>query len=533
MIVFDSVFIQEIFFVLNQAFAIFYPIFEDPKAIFIYSSLQAVLYAYSWKVTGFRASLIFLAITDILMAVGLLSFPLGFPWFTETFKVVGGLSLFCQIGFYVVSPVRSIPNYFFKYSVGYKEINLHGNLLAVYYPTDEQYDSKRDELWVKEEGYFFTMLRVFRYYSMKSFPSSLFYLFIDYLRKITLGVIVDAKVAKGAGKKTLSPSAFKKESEWFRNAQFHLKNGGKGKSYDENLRHLREIIKAAGLDSKEGNHQSQILEPIIFSHGFGATRNVYSYLTKAFASTGKYIIFSLEHNDELWNRSFFPNHVFFGIMFKYLRVKRLPQMHQVVDFIYSHSSFLNPRDKVEPLFPDSQVVIDLFKLSIMGHSYGGATAILSCAHDYRINGDCLTYDPWLTPLENFRLGEDGKKISGTKLLVTMSERFPINNPDYELHEKVRSLLVRKDEALGRTYVRTLLAAGHNSCSDVVFPLELVSKMIKMIGKRATKDVAKTLMRMWMKFLEFEQMESQEEFTSKFEEELQKTNDLKHLTSFLK
>jgi pimeloyl-ACP methyl ester carboxylesterase len=49
-------------------------------------------------------------------------------------------------------------------------------------------------------------------------------------------------------------------------------------------------------------------------------------------------------------------------------------------------------------FPDN-IKLNLDKLIVAGHSFGGVTAIGASEYDKRVKA-CLTLDPWLLPIKN-------------------------------------------------------------------------------------------------------------------------------------
>jgi len=115
--------------------------------------------------------------------------------------------------------------------------------------------------------------------------------------------------------------------------------------------------------------------------------------------------------------------------------------------------------------------LDLGNLHIMGHSYGGSTAIYTGCHDSRITGHVILLDPWFYPLpDNLDLTKLKKPF-----LCVKSENFNKIQPHWnndKLMEAIWNGPTHKD-TIQKSFVCVVKNAGHNSGTDVSFltPIE--------------------------------------------------------------
>uniref|UniRef100_A0A8C5WSR2 Platelet-activating factor acetylhydrolase n=1 Tax=Laticauda laticaudata TaxID=8630 RepID=A0A8C5WSR2_LATLA len=127
---------------------------------------------------------------------------------------------------------------------------------------------------------------------------------------------------------------------------------------------------------------------IIFSHGLGAFRTMYSAICIEMASRG-FIVASVEHRDQSSSATYY---------YKEKPTagdkKNPPALHE--EWIFYRK--LKPNEN-EHLLRRQQNSIDVQKIAIMGHSFGGATVIETLSKDPRFKCG-VALDAWMLPLSD-------------------------------------------------------------------------------------------------------------------------------------
>ena len=138
---------------------------------------------------------------------------------------------------------------------------------------------------------------------------------------------------------------------------------------------------------------------LIFSHGITGSRHLHQVLFEYLASRG-YVIVAPDHSYDC-NLTIFPN----GQLADYrsditghpdsvkIRRKQINTRSRDIEFIIDQLEHIEQGSIRSQLFGN----IDLDKIAVGGHSYGGATATLSTHIDKRIKA-CLVLDSWVSPL---------------------------------------------------------------------------------------------------------------------------------------
>ena len=138
---------------------------------------------------------------------------------------------------------------------------------------------------------------------------------------------------------------------------------------------------------------------LIFSHGITGSRHLHQVLFEYLASRG-YVIVAPDHSYDC-NLTIFPN----GQLADYrsditghpdsvkIRRKQISTRSRDIEFIIDQLERIEQGSIGSQLFGN----IDLDKIAVGGHSYGGATATLSTHIDKRIKS-CLVLDSWVSPL---------------------------------------------------------------------------------------------------------------------------------------
>ncbi|XP_015739025.1 platelet-activating factor acetylhydrolase 2, cytoplasmic isoform X3 [Coturnix japonica] len=253
---------------------------------------------------------------------------------------------------------------------------------------------------------------------------------------------------------------------------------------------------------------------IIFSHGLGAFRTVYSSICMQMASWG-FVVAALEHRDSSAAMTYFCTAQ--SIQEQWIPHQRVPrgqkefyyrnnQVHhrakecaralQLFRDISSGKSIPNvlPQGFNLSVLKDS---IDLAKAAVMGHSFGGVTAVLAlvkeprfrwvalgweghkgamdtCAHPTRC---AVALDAWMFPLENVLYPEVPKPV------------LFINNEKFQTPDSVAKMK-RLSSRNSQTKIITILGSVHQSQTDFAF---LTGKLIsRVFNARGTLDPYKCL-----------------------------------------
>ena len=120
--------------------------------------------------------------------------------------------------------------------------------------------------------------------------------------------------------------------------------------------------------------------PIIFSPGLGSHRSAYSNFCTEFASRG-HIVVSLNHIEDI-KETFIEKGT--ELKTKYL-AKRVHEVRGLIDS-------LQQGHLLSEVFK-SEVPLAMEKTIVIGHSFGGATALTTALEDKRVN-DIILLDPW-------------------------------------------------------------------------------------------------------------------------------------------
>lgn len=184
---------------------------------------------------------------------------------------------------------------------------------------------------------------------------------------------------------------------------------------------------------KEKNKKLPIL---IFSHGITGSRLLHQILFESLASKG-YVVFALDHSYDA-NISIFPDSTFADYRSDLtgnpdslqIRKKQINTRAKDISFV------INKIEKIQENKVSSELnnSLDLTKISVGGHSYGGATAIYASTLDNRIVS-CLALDGWFSPLP------DEVISSGVQIPILCLGRPSWKDSDYPLnYDKLETLL---------------------------------------------------------------------------------------------
>ena len=160
-----------------------------------------------------------------------------------------------------------------------------------------------------------------------------------------------------------------------------------------------EYVKSNSFKSIPVKSSDQKLPILIFSHGITGSRLLHQALFESLASKG-YAVFAINHSYDA-NITIYPD----SSIAEYrsdltghpdsLSIRRNQIITRTKDIVF----LINELEGIESKKTTSILFnhLDLTKIAIAGHSYGGATAIFASSLDNRIKS-CLVLDGWFSPL---------------------------------------------------------------------------------------------------------------------------------------
>ncbi|XP_053820563.1 platelet-activating factor acetylhydrolase 2, cytoplasmic isoform X4 [Vidua chalybeata] len=194
---------------------------------------------------------------------------------------------------------------------------------------------------------------------------------------------------------------------------------------------------------------------IIFSHGLGAFRTLYSSICTELASWG-FVVAALEHRDHSAATTYFCSAE--AGTEEWIPFRRVPQGQK------------------EFYFRNKQDNLDLTKVAVMGHSFGGVTAVLALVKEPSF-GCAVALDAWMFPLENLLYPEVPKPV-----LFINTEKFQT--------PKSVAKMKRLSSRNSQMRIVTVLGTVHEDQTDFAF---LPGKLFSLIfSRRGTLDPHKAL-----------------------------------------
>lgn len=227
------------------------------------------------------------------------------------------------------------------------------------------------------------------------------------------------------------------------------------------------------------------LKPIILSHGLGGHRFLYTSTCIELASWG-YIIFALEHRDETPCRTYYYENksdvksdnktfiehskVALGNDHYVIRNgqihKRVLECSKVFDLINGVNDGILPKNILEDLPNNNEIEfnlkqltgrLDIDNMTMMGHSFGGATSLATLAHEKRIKIGILL-DTWMFPI---------KDMSELTTEVQQPILF-INTQTFHIGNNIKALKPFLETNENNRQMYTIKHTTHESQTDSVF-----------------------------------------------------------------
>ena len=227
---------------------------------------------------------------------------------------------------------------------------------------------------------------------------------------------------------------------------------------------------------------------MLFIHGLGGSRNTYSIFKRELASHG-YIVFSPDITEVLDLRE---------DALKNWLDSRHKQMMNRYSISVNILDYIQKDENLQNLFND-QVKLDFENISIIGHSFGGTTAIYTAAHDKRITGHSILLDPWIAPLTKI---PDFHLQHLQKPLLCLKAEFFGDDVNDNLLDKLFSANISKHDKLKHSFIVQLRGSVHHNQSDIIGIMPREMTIFKKFKKIDTIGLIwRANMLILMKFLE--------------------------------
>eukprot|EP00794_Sanderia_malayensis_P011923 gene11923-13158_t len=243
------------------------------------------------------------------------------------------------------------------------------------------------------------------------------------------------------------------------------------------------------------------LPVVVFSHGLGANRTCYSAFCADLASRG-FLVASVEHRDKSASATYYIEDNSTEVYVPYrrlakeddefmLRNSQVDQRAHEVSSVLTILEMLNDSGTASEMINQNVVkskfdfsslkgILDLENVSVVGHSFGGATALNTLSKDKRFKFG-VVFDAWMFPL-----GEEVYKNTEQPVLLINSETF-----HWEKNIEQINGFIGKDE---NKKVLTIKGTGHHSQCDI--PSIVPSWMLKIFKMHASlkQDTAMRIQR---------------------------------------
>ncbi|XP_064254634.1 platelet-activating factor acetylhydrolase 2, cytoplasmic isoform X2 [Passer domesticus] len=227
---------------------------------------------------------------------------------------------------------------------------------------------------------------------------------------------------------------------------------------------------------------------IIFSHGLGAFRTLYSSICTELASWG-FVVAALEHRwvpgspPEAGTEEWIPfqrvpqgqKEFYFRNKQVHLRAQECVRALRLFQSIAGGRSVpsILPQDWDLSVLKDN---LDLSKVAVMGHSFGGVTAVLALVKEPSFRC-AVALDAWMFPLEKLLYPEVPSPV------------LFINTEKFQTPESVAKMK-RLSSRNSQTRIVTVLGTVHEDQTDFAF---LPGKLFSLIfGRRGTLEPRRAL-----------------------------------------
>lgn len=251
----------------------------------------------------------------------------------------------------------------------------------------------------------------------------------------------------------------------------------------------RSYTEAFPMPSKEP------LPLVIFSHGYSGSRSQSTILCEDLASHG-FIVAAVEHTCDstlsiFKDRSTVP---FRGMenfpdsLQKARHYRRKQAGIRANDLVH----VLDVLERMNAEDPRWRGKIDFTRVGVMGHSFGGCTAILTAYQEPRIKA-CISMDGWMWPLPEFLTEENSTdEAAGSReakgehhqisqpVLLLDAPHFMGEKEEYTMHNRAHASRVVHNSGRGSMKV-VVNKSHHHDFSDVSFMAPIFTNLIGLTG----------------------------------------------------
>lgn len=220
---------------------------------------------------------------------------------------------------------------------------------------------------------------------------------------------------------------------------------------------------------------------LLFSHGYGSTRMQNFSQMEEMASHG-YIVVSIDHTDDAAytkfpdGREIMNQKNAYSYSFNIADEKDVKTRSTDMSYVIDQLTIINDKDPVD-LFTGK---LDMNKIGIFGHSYGGSTAAQALLDDRRISAGINIDGPLHEPVASSGFNQPFMFILDENYLYIPDEEIQYTNITTEefqkYHDKITELADYhyKEGIRGDTFMLTFIAGDHYSFTDFPYLSPLLS-----------------------------------------------------------
>eukprot|EP00871_Galdieria_phlegrea_P004865 jgi/Galph1/537/GphlegSOOS_G5218.1 len=243
--------------------------------------------------------------------------------------------------------------------------------------------------------------------------------------------------------------------------------------------------------------QNNTLPVILFSHGLFANRLSYSVLCSELASQG-YLVVSVDHTDGSVPVVFFKDGDILPYRYFSMQEKESPELRETIRVLQAHRRVADLQVALNALQilhhgPNSLFhlppninfhrKLQLQNISVIGHSFGGATCLLASYLERRVKS-CLALDPWMLAIPD-ELLKSFPSLNASVVCIHTD-----NFQDVAAMEKISKMMQQSTKAGHYAAQWKLLGASHESQADyALFLPSVIQRTLNMsVGKTSPQLV---------------------------------------------